>query len=117
MDTDQEFAWEMDRRYPDEYEPGELDFRPNETRAHWYWRITHPCDLAEIPADVLGSEEFLNECSAYQFLMLAKSGPKIDPFVMRKIKDVFNRRAETEESFKSLRENKDRLDAPAPYFL
>ena len=110
-------AWEMDIRYPGEYEPGELDFRDGESRAQWYSRVTSPCDYAEIPADILGSEEFLNQCSPYQFIMLAKSGPKIDPFVMRKVKDVFNRRAETEESFKSLRENKDKLDAPAPYVL
>ena len=117
MDTDEDFAWEMDRRYPGEYEPGELEYRPSESRAHWYLRITPPCDFPEMPADVLGSEEFLNLCGAYQFIVLAKNGPKIDPFVMRKVKDVFNRRAETEESFKSLREKKDRLDAPAPYFL
>lgn len=117
MDTDEDFARELLRRDPDEYEPGELDFRPNESRAHWYMRVTPPNALAEMPAEVLGSEEFLNLCSTYQFIMLAKQGPKIDPFVMRKVKDVFNRRAETEESFKTLRENKDRLDAPAPYFL
>ena len=117
MDTDGDFAREMDRRYPGEYDPGELEYRPSESRAQWYLRITPPCDFAEIPADILGSEEFLNLCGAYQFIVLASYGPKIDSFVMRKVKDVFNRRAETEESFKSLRENKDKLDAPAPYFL
>jgi hypothetical protein len=70
-----------------------------------------------MPTDILGSEEFLNLCRPHDFIALALNGPKIDSFVMRKVKDVFNRRAETEESFKSLREHKDKLDAPAPYFL
>ena len=117
MDTDEDFARELDRRYPGEYLAEELDFRSGESRCQWYLRVTPPCDFPEMPADILGSEEFLNLCGAYEFTVLAGNGPKIDTFVMRKVKDVFNRRAETEESFKSLRDNKDKLDAPAPYFL
>jgi len=91
--------------------------KPGETYAEYCYRTTDICDYPDLPADVLADEEFLDMISAYCFIVLAQAGDRIPSFAMEKVSVVFNRRAETEDSFRMVKENKGSLGSPARYYL